>query len=282
VMSMKYLGTQFDIHTGGIDHREIHHCNEIAQNQAFTGSAATGANVWMHNNFLIDRTGKMSKSKGSFATLQSLIDKGVHPLAYRLLCLSAHYRSELEFSVESIGAALTRLKRLVIAVAQLRAKAGELAWLRPLQEVAATKGASLAWQRSLLEADLPPAAVKLIAAFDEALSADLMAPRALPLLEEVVAMKALAPELRLRLVASMDLALGLNLLGIGRSELSVRPASRTLSAEDVESLLDRRLEARKAKDFAAADAARETLAAAGVEVMDGDPQRWEWRPELEN
>ena len=114
VMSMKYLGQQFDIHTGGIDHREIHHCNEIAQNQAFTGSERTGANIWMHNNFLVDRGGKMSKSKGGFATLRGLIDRGVHPLAYRLLCLSAHYRSELEFSPEGVGAAFTRLKRLAM------------------------------------------------------------------------------------------------------------------------------------------------------------------------
>jgi cysteinyl-tRNA synthetase len=74
VMSLKYLGAQFDIHTGGIDHREIHHCNEIAQNQAYNGKPATGANFWMHNNFLVDRGGKMSKSKGGFATLSGLID----------------------------------------------------------------------------------------------------------------------------------------------------------------------------------------------------------------
>src|SRR3546814_10007002 len=110
-MSKKYLGAQFDIHTGGIDHREIHHPNEIAQNQAHCDCAETGANWWMHNNFLVERSGKMSKSAGGFTTLQSLIDKGVHPLAYRLMCLSAHYRSELEFSGETLMASVTRLKR---------------------------------------------------------------------------------------------------------------------------------------------------------------------------
>src|SRR3546814_16052477 len=75
VMSKKYLGAQFDIHTGGIDHREIHHPNEIAQNQAHCDCAETGANWWMHNNFLVERSGKMSKSAGGFTTLQSLIDK---------------------------------------------------------------------------------------------------------------------------------------------------------------------------------------------------------------
>ncbi|MCZ2975132.1 cysteine--tRNA ligase, partial [Acinetobacter baumannii] len=64
VMSRRYLGASFDIHTGGIDHREIHHPNEIAQNQAYCECGDTGATFWMHNNFLVDRTGKMSKSSG--------------------------------------------------------------------------------------------------------------------------------------------------------------------------------------------------------------------------
>jgi cysteinyl-tRNA synthetase len=121
-------GLPFDIHTGGIDHREIHHPNEIAQNQAFCCTngldvpANSGAKLWMHNNFLVERSGKMSKSSGEFLRLQLLIDKGYHPLAYRLLCLQAHYRSELEFSWEGLGAALTRLKRLVMAVAALKAQ----------------------------------------------------------------------------------------------------------------------------------------------------------------
>src|SRR3546814_1138598 len=74
----------------------------------------------MHNNFLVERSGKMSKSAGEFLRLQLLIDKGYHPLAYRLMCLQAHYRSELEFSWEGLGAAFTRLKRLVMAAAPVR------------------------------------------------------------------------------------------------------------------------------------------------------------------
>ena len=98
VMGEKLLGFPFDIHTGGIDHREIHHPNEIAQNQAFCGGDGSGAKIWMHNNFLVERSGKMSKSSGEFLRLQLLIDRGYHPLAYRMMCLQAHYRSELEFS----------------------------------------------------------------------------------------------------------------------------------------------------------------------------------------
>ena len=113
VMSKQYLGSQFDIHTGGIDHREIHHPNEIAQNQAHSCTANSGANIWMHNNFLVDRTGKMSKSSGEFLTLQALMDRGFHPLAYRLMCLQAQYRSEMEFGWDGLAAAQVRLKRLV-------------------------------------------------------------------------------------------------------------------------------------------------------------------------
>ena len=80
-MSKALLGMPFDIHTGGIDHREIHHPNEIAQNQAFCCTngldlaANSGARVWMHNNFLVERSGKMSKSSGEFLRLQLLVDK---------------------------------------------------------------------------------------------------------------------------------------------------------------------------------------------------------------
>jgi cysteinyl-tRNA synthetase len=93
VMSEETLGFPFDIHTGGIDHREIHHPNEIAQNQAFCRSADSGARIWMHNNFLVDRTGKMSKSAGEFLRLPLLVERGYHPLACRCWSRKATTRS---------------------------------------------------------------------------------------------------------------------------------------------------------------------------------------------
>ncbi len=280
VMSIKYLGEQFDIHTGGIDHREIHHCNEIAQNQAYNASAKTGANIWMHNNFLVDRTGKMSKSKGGVATLEALTARGVPPLAYRLLCLGAHYRSELEFSLDAVAAALTRLKRLANAIGTLKAGGAiEMDSLRPSQEVGFSKGAPFDWQRRALEDGVSNEAQEFIARFDDALAADLMTPQALPVLDAVIASSLPAAE-KLRLIASFDLALGLGLLDLDRRALSVRPDEATLSDADVDALLDERQKARAARDFAAADAARDQLKAAGVEIMDGDPLRWEWRPLL--
>jgi cysteinyl-tRNA synthetase len=253
VMSEKYLGSPFDIHTGGIDHREIHHPNEIAQNQAFCDCADPGARWWMHNNFLVERAGKMSKSSGDFRTLGTLIGAGVHPLAYRLMCLQAHYRSELEFSEESLLAALTRLKRFVITVAALKQKS---------------------------DGSRPPAERPWLTELDEAVSEDLNTPRALTVLDSMLADKMLAPAQRLELLLHFDDVLGLELSGTGREDLRVRPATATLTETDIEVRLAERREARAAKDFARSDAIRDELAAAGVEVMDGDPLGWDWRPTL--
>ena len=270
VMSGQLLGFPFDIHTGGIDHREIHHANEIAQNQAYCHTdgldqpANSGARLWMHNNFLVERSGKMSKSAGEFLRLQLLIDKGYHPLAYRLMCLQAHYRSELEFSWEGLGAALTRLKRLVMAVEALKARAdGEVP--------------DEGWTQLKAHDEVGGALLPLTARFDEAVSDDLNTAVALTALEAVLAGKKLDPRERWVLVAAMDAVLGLGLLGLARADLRLRPKDAVISEVEIEEALTRRKAARAEKDFATSDAIREELAARGVEVMDGDPLGWEWR-----
>lgn len=109
-MSAKYLGPHFDIHCGGEDHISVHHSNEIAQGQACHG--VRPANFWMHGAFLMAAQGKMSKSDGTFLRLESLAERGVDPLAFRYLCLTAHYRSTLRFSDDALTAAATALGRL--------------------------------------------------------------------------------------------------------------------------------------------------------------------------
>ncbi|MEO6918103.1 MAG: cysteine--tRNA ligase [Collimonas sp.] len=109
-MSAAHLGAWFDIHCGGEDHIAVHHSNEIAQTQACHGTRL--ANFWMHGYFLQTGSEKMSKSGGDFLRLQSLLDQGIDPLAYRYLCLMAHYRSQLEFSWDGLQAAATGLQRL--------------------------------------------------------------------------------------------------------------------------------------------------------------------------
>ncbi len=255
VMSLAELGHPFDIHTGGIDHREIHHPNEIAQNQAKCGCSDaepgfTGARMWMHNNFLVDRGGKMSKSTGEFLRLQTLVDRGIHPLGYRLMCLSAHYRSELEFTWDNVIAAQTRLKRLVQTIEKLRAAPDK-----------PSRGTADRHRE----------------AFDAAISDDLNTPRALPVLDELLADKALSPADRLETAAAFDRVLGLQFATITRADLRTRPVEAAIDDLAVEAKLAERREARVAKDFARSDALRDELAAAGVEVMDGDPLGWDWK-----
>jgi len=258
VMGEALLGFPFDIHTGGIDHREIHHPNEIAQNQArcctngLDDPLASGARIWMHNNFLVERSGKMSKSAGEFLRLPLLVEKGYHPLAYRLMCLQAHYRSELEFSWAGLGAALTRLKRMVLA-AERFADAEEGGDPRH------------------------PRLTPFLDRFDAAMSDDLNTPLALTAFEEALAAKKIDPAARRAAIAEMDSVLGLGLLDLARADLRLRPKDAELDEDDVEDALERRRDARAARDFSRSDAIREELAAKGVEVMDGDPLGWEWK-----
>ena len=108
-MSAKYLGSWFDIHCGGEDHIPVHHSNEIAQNQACHGTRL--ANFWMHGYFLQTGNAKMAKS-GEFLRLQTLREKGYDALSYRYLCLSAHYRTQMDFNWDALDAAQTGLQRL--------------------------------------------------------------------------------------------------------------------------------------------------------------------------
>jgi cysteinyl-tRNA synthetase len=112
-MAAKYLGTFFDIHCGGEDHIAVHHTNEIAQTEACHGTRL--ANFWLHGSFLQLDDAKMAKSAGDFLRLQTLMERGYDPLAYRFLCLSAHYRAKLNFTWDSLDGAATALQRLRLA-----------------------------------------------------------------------------------------------------------------------------------------------------------------------
>jgi len=109
-MSTKYLGAQFDIHTGGIEHIPVHHTNEVAQ--AFGAFGRQTANYWLHNNWLLINGEKMSKSLGNNILASDLVVKGYDPLALRYLILTSHYRQGMNFTWESLVAAGTALKRL--------------------------------------------------------------------------------------------------------------------------------------------------------------------------
>jgi cysteinyl-tRNA synthetase len=243
-MSLKYLGAQFDIHCGGIDHIPVHHTNEIAQTECFTG-LAPWVGTWMHGEFLVLDKGKMSKSSGEFLTLQSLIDKGYDALDHRFFCLGTHYRAPLTFAFEGLDGA--RAGRL-----SLRKR------LEPLRSLPAPAA------EAVKAAERQP----LWAKFWEQVADDLNSPRALAVAWEAAKDDSLPPADKAALIAAMDRWLGLGLL------TPDAPAAE-LSAED-QALLDERAAARAAKDFAASDRLRDALALRGIMVKDGKAgQTWE-------
>lgn len=236
-MSMKYLGHTFDIHCGGNDHIPVHNTNEIAQSECATGH--TFANYWMHAAFLtLGANAKMSKSKGGFLTVQTLIDSGYDPLAYRYLCLQAHYRSELELawdwnddektgSAPSLDVAAGSLKRLYERVARTEDE--------PLSE-------DVAFQAARTE---------VLAA----LSDDLNVPRAVGLLHGFGSPK---------LWREFDPVLGLEF-----ETRAVRKEEEVVEVpEEISALLAERQAARASKDFARADALRAELLGKGWEIAD--------------
>jgi len=117
-MSMKYLGEHFDIHTGGEDHIPVHHTNEIAQSEAVTGKKFV--NYWLHGAFLTFKGEKVSKSKGGLYTISELERLEFKPFSYRYLCLAAHYRTQLEFSLDILKNAQNAYERLKNIIAELK------------------------------------------------------------------------------------------------------------------------------------------------------------------
>jgi len=235
-MSSKYLGEQFDIHTGGIDHIPVHHTNEIAQSEAAFGKKPW-VKYWIHGEFLVMDKGKMSKSAGTFITMKSLTDKGYDPLAYRFFCLGTHYRKQLMFSWEALDGAASAYKSLKNKIAELKAKMK-----------AEEKQDCIASDEKEYESD-----------FMEAINDDLNMPKALAILNELINDPCTSNKAKLDLISSFDGVLGLDLLK-EEEELDV-PA-------DVRELVKQREEARKKKDFKLSDQLRDAIKAKGFVVED--------------
>jgi cysteinyl-tRNA synthetase len=253
-MSLKYLGEQFDIHAGGIDHIPIHHTNEIAQSEAATGKHPW-VKYWVHNEFLVLDRGKMSKSSGGFLTLQSLVDAGYDPLDYRYFLLGGHYRSQLQFSYPALDGARNARKSLGERIRSLAEKAGGLG------EGSAPDGKAAATE-----------AAEYLAAFDKALEDDLSTPRALAELWGLLRDPALAPQDALAAAFDMDRVLGLSLRDAAKDGAKEDPA---LAAE-VEKLIAERGEAKKAKNYGRADEIRQALKDRGI-ILEDSPSGTTWR-----
>jgi cysteinyl-tRNA synthetase len=234
-MALKHVGEYLDIHCGGIDHIGAHHTNEIAQSECAIGHR--WVRTWMHGAFLVDATGKMSKSKGKFLTVQSLIEEGFDPVAYRLFCLGAHYRSPLTLSMASIGAAQTSLERLRQSVAT---------WMEAAP--------SPIMDRCL-------AADRYMTAFEDAIADDLNCPRALAVMWNVVGDRSLQAATALELIQSFDSILGLNLMSNPSTIAEEIP-------QDVIALVEAREQARQARDWGTSDRLRSEISTRGYEVVD--------------
>lgn len=238
-MSMKYLGEHFDIHCGGIDHISIHHTNEIAQSEAATGKK--WVNYWMHNEFLIMNKGKMAKSTGKFLTLDSLVQDGFIPLDYRYFTLGGHYRSQLQFSIESLSAARSARENLFERVLQLK------------KETDNTPSSGIG-----------PEAEAYIMKFQDHISNDLNTPRVLAELWLMLKDKKVLPADKLSVVYEFDKILGFNLENLTIPEIKEEEEPD----QDTMRLIDTRNEARKKKDWKRADELRDELLEMGIVIKD--------------
>ena len=233
-ISMKHLGEYMDIHCGGVDNIFPHHTNEIAQSEAYIGHK--WCNYWFHVNHLNTKNGKMSKSKGEFLTVSLLEEKGYNPMAYRFFCLQSHYRKPLEFSWDALDNVVSAYDKLVKRIANLSTD-GEV-------DTAACEE----WKMK----------------FAEALSHDINTSSAITVLYDMLKAE-LSDASKRVLVQSMDEVLSLQLeKAWEEKEADVDDEL----ASYVEKKIEERKEAKKAKDFAKADAIREELLAKGIVLKD--------------
>ena len=253
---IKHLGEDLDIHCGGIDNAFPHHTNEIAQSESYLGHK--WCNYWFHVLHLNTNDGKMSKSKGEFLTVSLLESKGYDPLAYRFFCLQSHYRRNLVFSYENLDNAAGTFQKLIAKIAALQPSGGE-----------AVDEAALA---------------ALQAKFRKALDNDLNTSLAITAIYDALKAKTGAAT-KLAAIGDFDRVLSLDLLAKADA---VRKAQATqvkavgeflIDGEGdptIDALVKRRIDAKKAKDFALADQLRDELKAQGIAVTDL-PNGAKWR-----
>ena len=245
-ISMKHLGERLDIHCGGIDNAFPHHTNEIAQCEAYLGHK--WCNYWMHVLHLNTTSGKMSKSKGEFLTVDLLKQKGYDPMAYRLFCLQSHYRKNLVFSWENLDNAAVTYDKLI----------GRIAALSPVPGESVDEEALNAFRKE----------------FTDALDNDLNTSLALTALYDVLKADTNASTKR-KALEDMDSVLCLNLMEAAsrKAAASAESASSDTGispelAEEIRAKIQERADAKKAKDYARADAIRNELAARGILLID--------------
>ncbi len=246
-MSTKLLGNHFDIHTGGIDNMFPHHENEIAQTEGATGEKFV--NYWMHCEYLIVEGRKMSKSMGNYYTLRDLTDKGYSGKAVRYLLLASHYRAQLNFTFDGLSAASSSLERYNDFVNNLEAYGG---------------GESDGSSKSAID--------KMLTGFEAALDDDLNISGALGAIFDFIReINSLRDEGKLSIE---DRDSVLEAMARVDTVLNFRSEKGVLDS-DIEEMIVKRNEARKARDFALSDKIRDDLIEMGIFLEDTpDGVRW--------
>ena len=253
VMSISLLGDHFDIHTGGVDHLELHHVNEIAQSEAYLEDGKPWVRYWMHNEFLQLNAQKMAKSAGGAPRLADLVSEGYHPLAFRLFLLGGHYRSQMDFTTNAMDAAQATLRRLAYRVEPLR----------PLPVA----------DRLSIATTADPVAQAMIQRIDEAISDDLATPRVLAVLQDALRDRdtAITIEGQRVVVAAADALLGLRLDTLDPHAVDQRRSASELDTTErqmIERLVADREQARSNRNWTRADEIRAELDKLGVKVTD--------------
>lgn len=256
-ISSENLGQPFDIHTGAVDHVFPHHSNEIAQSEAAYGKKL--ACYWLEGEHLIIENKRMGKSLGNFYTINDLENKKINPLAFRYLVLGAHYRSQLNFTWESLRAAESALDRLYDFILMLRQNSSVSSRLT----LPRNTGGSDATQklRNFVSNKEKPAVDQTN--FQKAVFDDLNTPKALAILWELVRSynknpDKFDPELVLKTIYKFDKIFGLKL-----KETRARKIP-----EEVLKLMRERKEARESKNFALADKIRNKIQSLGWQIDD--------------
>ncbi|MBR9691967.1 cysteine--tRNA ligase [Candidatus Woesearchaeota archaeon] len=247
-MSSKYLGEQFDIHTGGIDLIFPHHENEIAQAEGASGKKPF-VKYWVHNEWLLVEGKKMSKSLGNFFTLRDILDKGYDAMAIRYVLLATHYRQQMNFTFKDLDAAKSAIQRLNDFMLKLDEASGD----KDLKEI-----------RELIDVTR--------AKFEKAMDNDMEISEALAAVFEFVRsvnklkLSAKDADKVKKLMLELDSVLGLELSEVEKEELS----------EDIDELVKKREKARAKKDWATADSIRDELKEKGI-ILEDTPQGIRWK-----
>lgn len=229
-MAMRYLGEQFDIHCGGVDHIPVHHTNEIAQSEAATGKPWVP--LWMHGEFLLLDNQKMSKSAGTFTVLDDLMARSFDPVAYRYFCLSGHYRQQISLSWEALEGANNALLRL--------------------------KGQVLTLKEQTSSGAIADLGTVHLNKFTQAITNDLNAPQALAVLWELIGDKEISPAEKLAVLNKFDEVLG---FGIADWKADEVPA-------EIQEIVRERDRARSEKNWSRSDELRAEIERRGFSLKD--------------